>query len=259
MRYILSLVLALSFFLTDRNVSASCWDITDTEGLSSQAIDFWHIKNKLNDRSMLMGSLDGKDAMIDVSEIRSIKSSNNNENITENKWGSNTAIILEFKDGSDAKLISKPDFYIQTEADKSIKRSFITVDSLMPCHARLNNASDISNEPGLLEFSAPATGNAYKEVRVTLYNGDILDGVLLTETILWKTKYALLEVNQEMITSVNFATDSTSYGKIEMTTGGLMQGTWPVQSLELKLNVGQTILLRNDLIQYMVFSTDKKL
>lgn len=249
-------------------VSAACWAITDRDGITVVADDFWNLSNKLEHASQgfLIGRVDGDDTQISVEQIRRIEFNSGNQKGWRG-WLKNrhTHAKLTFVDGSHGALDMDLNIFYRTRGKKqNLPASTVLTDNPDSQDMNLNifyrgkgerkeiPVVDIAsiercNEQAM-EAAAPAvvvkqlqTTKTARQDTMKLIGDEKISGQVTTSPIRWKTAYGVLEIKRQDIRLLTFAAEQGPRGRIELTSGDHVNGRILNNELTIRMKMGQNL------------------
>lgn len=105
---------------------------------------------------------------------------------------------------------------------------------------------------GLLAIGSTALADRTDINRVTLINGDIMSGEVLT-TIKLKTSYGNLEFEPQFIQHITFENNPYFIDQIILKIGDRMTGTILNKDVTIRMTNGASITIDRDKIKYIAF------
>lgn len=244
-----SLVGVVCLLLSWQSV-ADCWEIMDTDGHLRTARDIWQIKSRFDEHSTLMGKIDSKDERVLIENIQSMQFIHNDGGWLGRK---STGISITFLDGGSADFDSSLNLFLLT-GEKPEQAALESLNTITRC-GPVSPATEQSagENTGIVDTVLVPATDLPSTVRIYLKNGDILDGIFVTDEVVWKTEYALFSVARQQIKSMSRLEDSESIWIMRLKIGSKVTGTWVDDSIRVDLAFGDTISVDGTLIKQIDF------
>jgi len=232
---------------------AACWQITTTGDQIHRASDVWQIRNKLSGESALLGEVDGQPATIPLPGILSLRIEPPASGWRAAFHGDRVTAVLTRVDGRQARYEGSG-FIHAIVGEEEIRLSFRDVRLLETCEelatepvATLSaRASDQSVSP-----TPPANEGGVDIISLT--NGDLLRGKVLSKNIKWRTAFGSIELNGADIKLIDVSSGNAEAGLLEQWGGDRISGTLVTPEISFELTTGQRVSVPSRLLKRITF------
>jgi len=246
---LLSFVSALSW----GPVHAACWQITTTSDQIHRASDVWQIRNKLNGESALLGEVDGQPATIPLPAILSLRMEPPASGWRAAFHGDRVTAVLTRADGRQARYEGSGLIHA-TVGEEEIRLPLRDVRLLEACEelrtepvaASSARASDQSVPP------LPPVNERGVDI-ISLTNGDLLRGKVLSKNIEWRADFGSIELNGADIKLIDVSSGDTEAGLLEQWGGDRISGTLVTPEINFELTTGQRVSVPSRLLKRITF------
>ncbi len=233
---------------------SACFTLTDTEGNVYTASDIWQVKNRLDSRSTLMGSVAGKEKIVPVADVRTITFNEQSDGWLSRLGGDQREALLTLRSGETTSFRSSLVLSYKM-GDKTRQIALGNLASVVRCTPQRSGSAAVTSDTyGVIDTVITPSATVSSSARVYLFNGDILDGKLLTPELILKTDYALLSVTIDRIKTVRHPENATGRIVVEFDRNNRATGDWIDSSVELQISDDQVITLDSELIRAIEFS-----
>jgi hypothetical protein len=233
--------IAVFILLLSGNSAADCWKVTLAGGQTIQASDVWHLHNRITDQSTFLGGVDGKESSVLTAEVRSIVMPAGSKGVF-GLFRRRAHGELIYLNGRKANFSS--DLALTVVSDgKRTDIPFEDIRAISRCDAPLVAAQAGDTKPAAAaKTERPASaGLQVARQSITLANGNVLHGDIVTRSFQWQAPYATLEVEQKHIRSIRLAGKNTGKGLMLTWVGDRISGDLRNDSVAIHLAIGQTV------------------
>jgi len=251
-KYLLTLFAVPMLLLWSGVTAADCWELTDKEGRKFQVNDIWHVKSRLGGGGVLIGTLDGEDASIAVSEINTVTLVPVKAGLMSFMGNHAMQGIISFTSGSKAKFASDLNLMFLKDAEKS-SMPLTDLRSITRCDAEMTAMMTDTGQETLQASTHAGQPVASDVDSVYLSNGDILLGAITIDDIRWQAPYASLTFKSEQVKAITLQRDGAVDGLLELRSGDRISGTLKNTSVEMTLKYGQRVPLATEKIKSIHF------
>jgi len=222
--------------------AVSCWEITGKDNKVSKVDDFWNIKSKLSEESILLIRIRGQEEAVSVNTIQIIELMPVKNSRLKFIRSSTSKGIITFIDGrkrefeSDMNLISRV-------RDKKFDVQFSTVRSIRKCkEAPIPDDKPVlqKNDMVIAETDTQTTFDPDADV-IKMVNGDLLNGSILTKELLWKATFGIISVNKNQIRKITLIRENATDGLLETRSSDKINGHLETNQISFRLSIGQTV------------------
>jgi hypothetical protein len=200
-----------------------------------------------------MGRVDDKDDRILVENIQSMQFIHSDGGWLRSK---DTEITITFLDGRSANFSSSLKLFLLTgeEPEQATIDSLTSIARCGPVPAATGQSVSEDSGSVIVNTVVASKAGLPSTVRIYMNNGDILDGIFITDEVVWRTEYALFSVARQQIKSMSRVEGSEETWTILFKIGSRVTGTWVDDSIQVDLAFGDTIAIDSALIKQIDFS-----
>ena len=226
----------------------ACWTIETTGEESISTSDLWQIRNRITETSELIGEVDGSKTSVSLADVAEF-------NINQPGHRGNFDLHVRLLDEQAFTLRSDMDLYYLIEEEKKKKRPIRLADistvNRCPDDARTGS----SMIPAVAGTTALATESASQASEISavlvMTSGDILNGDLMDDEIIWQTSYGEITFRPEDIKLIVVQCEPDQTGLLETFSGDRLSGAMDDQPITLRLSTGQHLSVPTKLIKFI--------
>ena len=230
---------------------ADCWTIETTSGKTIPTSDLWQIRSRITEKSELVGEVNGSKTSVDLTDVAELT-------IDQPGHRGKFDLHIRMLDESTLNLSSDMDLYYLTDEKKKKKHPIQLADI-----SSVNRCLDEADSDSLIVPAVPAAALATTSslqipetgfVLVTT-GGDVLNGKLTDDEIIWITSYGEVTFRPEDIKLIVFHCGLDQKGLLETFSGDRISGTVVnKKSVAVRLSTGQTLSIPAEQLKYIVRS-----
>ena len=225
-----------------------CWTINTISGESISTSDLWQIRSRITGTSELIGAVNGLKTSVSLADVAEL---------TINQPGERSEFDLHIRllNAQTFILRSDMDLYYLIEDEKKKKRPIRLADisAVNRCPDDADTNSTVIPAAAGAATLAPAPSFNLPEINavVVTTSGDILNGELTDDEILWQTSYGEITFRPEFIKLIIGQCGPDQTGLLETFSGDRLSGTMADQPISMRLSTGQTLSVPTKQIKYI--------